>query len=88
MILIYRQEHYVLCLRTKNDHAGCRQEWKAVAEAAASLHEKQLKYESGLRPKIFSENSFIVDEELESFKMLWASLSPGQLESFCWILLP
>ena len=64
MILIYRQEHYVLCFRTKNDHAGCRQEWKAVAEAAASLHEKQLKYESGLRPKIFSENSFIVDEEL------------------------
>ena len=34
-----------------------------MAVAAASLHEKQLKYEK-LRPKIFSENSFIVDEEL------------------------
>ena len=34
-----------------------------MAVAAASLHEKQMKYES-LRPKIFSENSFIVDEEL------------------------
>ena len=40
-----------------------------MAAAAASLHEKQLKYEN-LRPKIFSENSFIVDEELAEEALL------------------